>query len=133
MAYNRAVSDCLMKTNKIKEDNMKTTQARSFSEAVIVKLYDATPDPRGFTESVLGFCGLADKWIRISAADQRRYFGRVPFGKCALKISDAGVIRLMKTKAFGRDWDYIDFVLDTSKGTFLSAFDGSEIKTPANI
>ena len=114
-------------------DVTKPNIMTNFRTAPFVKLYEATPDPRGFLESVLGFSGLADTYIRISSADQRKYFGRTPFGKCAIKVSESGVFKLIKTKAFGRDFDEISFVLDPAKNTFFSMWDGREVKTPANI
>lgn len=106
---------------------------QNFRDATIAKLYEATPDARGFLESVLGFSDLADTYFRVSAADQRRYFGRVPFGKCAIKVSQTGIMKLVKTKAFGGDWDDVEFFLNPSTGNFHSTWDEREIVTPANI
>jgi len=109
-------------------------QPINFRKAKIAKLYPATPDARGFFESVLGFSGLADQYIRVSAADQKRYFGRALFGKCALKVSETGVVRIIKTKAFGRDFDSLEMFWDGLKGCFRSTFgDNAEISTPSNI
>lgn len=103
----------------------------NFRDAAIATLYPATPDPRGFFESVLGFTGLTDQWFRVSAADQRRYFGRVPFGKCAVKVSDQGIIRIIKTKAFGRDQDSFEMFYDHCSKCFRSTWgDNVEITTP---
>lgn len=106
----------------------------NFREAKLATLYPATPDARGFFESVLGFSeGTAETYIRVSAADQRRYFGRVPFGKCALKVSQQGVIRLIKTKAFGRDFDSIEVFYCHLRKAFASNRDGAVVLNPANI
>lgn len=105
----------------------------NFRDAVFTSLYPATADARGFLESVLGFSGMADTFFRVKAEDQRRYFGRVPFGKCAIKVSETGIITLAKTKAFGRDYDLVRFFVNPGTGTFHSTWDESEIRTPANI
>jgi len=105
----------------------------NFRDAVFTPLYPATPDARGFLESVLGFSDMADTFFRVRAEDQRRYFGRVPFGKCAIKVSETGIIKLIKTKAFGRDWDSTEFILNPASGTFHSTWDEREIQTPANV
>ena len=102
----------------------------NFRDAVIAKLYAATADVRGFFESVLGFSGLAGCYIRVSAADQRRYFGRNVFGRCAVKVSDTGAVRIIKTKAFGRDYDYLDMCFDHLSKSFVHLSDGSPIQTP---
>lgn len=110
------------------------SKVTNFRDAKFTPLYAATPDPRGFFEAVLGFDKLADQYIRVTAADQRRYFGRVPFGKCAIKVSDQGICFLVKTKAFGRDWDSIEFFYDQLTGCFRSTWgDNAEITTPANV
>jgi hypothetical protein len=114
-------------------DTTQQTNTNNWNNAVFTPLYHATPDFRGFLESVLGFSGLANKWFRVRAEDQRRYFGRTPFGKCAIKVSETGVVKLIKTKAFGRDFDSIEFFLNPTSGTFHSMWDEREIKTPANI
>lgn len=109
------------------------SQARAvhFRDAVIADLYPATPDARGFFESVLGFSDLADQWFRVSAADQRRYFGRVLFGKCAVKVSPVGIVKIIKTKAFGRDADSFEMFFDHLAGCFRSTWgDNAVIKTP---
>jgi len=104
---------------------------KNFRDATVVPLYSATPDPRGFFESVLGFSGLEGKWFRVSYADQKRYFGRVPFGKCAVKVEGDGILTIIKTKAFGRDRDYFEMFFDHLSKCFRSTWgDNAEIKTP---
>lgn len=103
----------------------------NFRDAVIADLYPATPDPRGFFESVLGFTCIPDQWFRVSAADQKRYFGRVVFGKCAVKVSNQGIMRIIKTKGFGRDQDSFEMFFDHLSKCFRSTWgDNAEIKTP---
>ena len=99
----------------------------NFRNAEIAELYECLPDPRGFFESVLGFSGLGDSYIRVSYADQRRYFGRVIFGKCAVMVSESGVVRIIKTKAFGRDFDKLDMFFDHLCGQFRSVFGDNDI------
>lgn len=102
----------------------------SFRDASVVPLYSATPDPRGFFESVLGFMGLEDVWIRVCYADQRRYFGHVVFGKCAVRVTAAGMLSIYVTKAFGRDYDGMDLWFDHFARCFRSAFDNRAVATP---
>ena len=78
---------------------MTKTTTRCFRDAKIVNLYEATPDARGFFESVLGFSGLDGGFFRVSAADQRRYFGRVPFGKCAIQVGRTASSRSSRARA----------------------------------
>lgn len=106
----------------------------NFRDATIAELYPATPDPRGFFESVLGFSGLEDQWFRVSAADQRRYFGRVLFGKCAVRVSPVGIVKIIKTKAFGRDQDSLEMFFDHLSRCFRSTLgDNAEITTPGYV
>ena len=68
---------------------------------------------------------MADTYIRIMAADQRRYFGYTPFGRIAIKVAETGVLTLTKTKAFGTDSDTSDFVYDHDQRGFRHPFVGS--------
>ena len=105
----------------------------SFREAKVTPLYEATPDARGFFEAI-GFSDLEDVYIRVSAADQRRYFGCVPFGKCAIMVSPTGTVRLIKTKCFGTDQDSIEVFFDHLSRCWRSTYgDNAEVNTPANI
>ena len=101
-----------------------TTTTRKGSEsarkAKIESLYQATKDPRGFFESVLGFEDLAGRWFRVSSADQQYYFGDVPFGKCAIKVTEE-YITLFKSKAFGKDYDTLVVRYDFSAKRWLYA------------
>lgn len=93
------------------------------AKAPWTKLYQATPDPRGFFEAVLGFGKLEDQWIRISAADQKRYFGEAPFGRRALKVAADGTITVFKTCDFGRDFDYQTWRYDMYSNCWLNGED----------
>ena len=99
----------------------------NFRDAAFTRLYPATPDPRGFFESVLGFENLADTYIRVTAADQKRYFGYTPFGRTAVKVAENGILTLAKTKAFGTDSDTSDFVYDHDQRGFRQTFEGSPL------
>ena len=112
---------------------MTKTTTRCFRDAKIVNLYEATPDARGFFESVLGFSGLDGGFFRVSAADQRRYFGRVPFGKCAIQVGQDGIVEVIKSKGFGRDFDSIRVYFDHASNCFRSNWDNHEVPTPGNI
>jgi len=75
----------------------------------VVELYEATSDPMGFFEAVLGFEQMANRWFRLSRATQRRYFGKtshpVPFGKKAIRIDQFGLVSVFKSCDFGKDFD----------------------------
>ena len=98
------------------------------SKAKLTPLYLATPDSIGFFEAVLGFGRLAGQWIRISAADQRRYFGCVPFGKMAIKVEKSGEITTFKTQAFGQDWDFGTWFFDHSQKAWTTGQDRKEFR-----
>ena len=85
--------------------------------------YEATPDPRGFFEAMLGFDGMAGKWVRIPALVQRRYFGNVPFGKRAIRLSENGEVEVFKSQAFGKDFDIWKFRFDLSSKTWRNSCD----------
>jgi hypothetical protein len=104
---------------------MITTASRP-SKALFTPLFPATPDSIGFFEAVLGFGQLAGQWIRISAADQRRYFGCVPFGKMAIKVEEGGEITTFKTQAFGQDWDFGTWFFDHSRKVWTNGHDRKE-------
>ena len=108
---------------------MKTKSNTRPAAAKIVKLYKSTPDTIGFFEAVLGFGKLANEWIRVSAADQRRYFGNVPFGKLAIKVQEGGEITTFKTQAFGKDWDYGTWFFNHSKKVWMNGEDRREVNT----
>lgn len=104
----------------------------NFRDATFATLYPATPDPRGFFESVLGFDKLADQYIRVTAADQRRYFGRCPFGKCAIRVAENGTVKIIRTKAFGHDFDYLEMFFDHVGKCFRSTWgDNAVIANPS--
>jgi hypothetical protein len=107
------------------------TPAVNFRRASFAKLPACVPDALGFFESVLGFANLAGVYFRVTAADQRRYFGGVPFGKCAISVSQYGIVKLIKTKAFGKDFDTSEIYFDQSTKTWRSTWCHAVIKTPA--
>lgn len=61
---------------------------------------------RGFAAfvSALALAEMENKWLRISAAQQRALFGFVPFGKRAI-LSDGNTVRAAKSICFGTDLD----------------------------
>jgi hypothetical protein len=83
---------------------------------------DAKPDAIGFFE---GICleGLEEKWLRISAAVQRKFFGKVIFGKKAVKVMKDGLIKTYQTMAFGHDWDEQFYRFDHFRGCLCYASD----------
>lgn len=90
-----------------------------------------TPDPTGFFES-LAIEGLEGKWLRISYADQRRFFGKIVFGHRAVKVAPDGLITIFKIQAFGKDFDLWD-MLWNAFGRVFTTRDGAEIHSPANL
>jgi hypothetical protein len=97
------------------------------AKAAFIDLYQATPDSRGFFESILGFGKLAGQWVRVRASDQRRHFGNVPFGKLAIKVGEDGRITTFKTQAYGKDWDYGVYYFDHGSKKWLNGEDRHEI------
>jgi len=90
-----------------------------------VPLSGYTPDATGFFEAV-AIEGLEGKFIRVSAADQRRYFGRPVFGRRAVRVSKEGKITVKKTQAFGKDFDEWNLLWDSFRSCF-SWLDGSAV------
>jgi hypothetical protein len=84
-------------------------------------------DPAGFFEA-LKLADLESKWLRLSFAVQRRFFGRVPFGKKAVKVSECGEVRTYQTAGFGQDWDEQIYRFDFFKGCFRYASTGDEAR-----
>ena len=85
---------------------------------------DATADPIGFFESIK-LNGMEGKWLRISAAVQRRHFDSVPFGKKAVKVAEDGLVTVFHTVAFGRDWEEQLIRWDCCNHYWVYASDGS--------
>lgn len=54
--------------------------------------------------SALALAGMENRWVRISAKQQRQFFGFAPFGKRAV-LSDGNTIRVLKIVSFGADID----------------------------
>lgn len=54
--------------------------------------------------SALALAEMENKWLRISAAQQKALFGFVPFGKRAI-LSNGNTVRVAKTVCFGADLD----------------------------
>lgn len=77
-------------------------------------------DAIGFFEAIK-LADLEGKWLRLSAAVQRRFFGRAPFGKKAVRVSDNGEVRTYVTDGFGRDWDEQIYRYDHSENVFVYA------------
>jgi len=110
----------------------QSVNSTRWTQAKVTPLYPATPDARGFFESVLGFMdGLADVWFRVSAADQKRYFGKVLFGKCSVKVSETGVVKIIKSKAYGHDQDSMEMYFDHNAKTFRTTYSNTEVSNPA--
>ena len=74
-------------------------------------------DPVGFFEA-FKLAGLEDKFVRLSVAVQRRFFGRAPFGKKEVMVRPDGQIRTRVSCAFGHDWDEQYYRFDHLKNRF---------------
>ena len=70
--------------------------------------------PSWAIEENAGIYGLAtalaltnneEKWVKIRAADQRKLFGYVPFGKRSIGLFD-GQLQTMETVCFGTDCNW---------------------------
>lgn len=78
-----------------------------------------TPDPTGFFEAV-AIEGLEGKWLRVSYADQRRFFGRIVFGRRAIMVMPDGQIKMFKIQDFGKDFDLWTFFYNAFDRVFYS-------------
>ena len=76
----------------------------AFSQFKIVTLEVTKADAIGFFESV-ALAGLEGEWFRLSADQQRQFFGNVPFGRRALMVAKDGLVSVIRSVAFGCDWD----------------------------
>lgn len=52
---------------------------------------------------------LTDKWIRLSAADQRAMMGAAPFGKQLIRVNDDGTVSIQRKTCFGMDFEQHDY------------------------
>lgn len=76
----------------------------SFSEVKIVTIQATKADAIGFFESV-ALAGLEGEWFRVSAKQQREFFGNVPFGKRMVRVAKDGAVSVMRCMDFGSDFD----------------------------
>jgi hypothetical protein len=63
-----------------------------------------TPDAIGFFEA-MAIEGLEEQWVRIPASVQRKFFGKVVFGKLGVMVGKNGIVRTMRSVSFGTDWN----------------------------
>jgi hypothetical protein len=67
-------------------------------------VFPATPGAFGALETAIELAGLTGKWVRLSAADQRRLMGFAPFGKREVRVDSDSIISLRHRIAFGSDY-----------------------------
>jgi len=101
----------------LNNQNMTT----SFSNYKIAQLAPAKSDALGFFESV-ALSGVENQYIRVSAQDQRRYFGCTPFGKRAIKVCGS-IVTVIRSVAFGTDWDEQSYQYSQADKSFMCASD----------
>jgi len=89
-----------------------------------------TADETGFFEAI-AIEGLENQWVRVSYADQRRFFGKIVFGRRAIKISPDGQITLFKIQAFGHDFDTWTFRWNAFAKSFVATW--GVILNPASL
>lgn len=95
----------------------------SYSETKIVTLPEAKADALGFFEAV-ALAGLEGEYFRMSADQQRKHFGNVPFGRLSIKVDKNGIVTARRSVAFGRDFDTQEGRWDQSAKCWVSAFSG---------
>jgi hypothetical protein len=78
-------------------------------------------DALGFFESI-ALAGLEGFWLRLPAATQRHFFGKVLFGNKAIKVSNDGKVTVFWTVAFGRDFERVELRYDQCRKCFY--YDG---------
>lgn len=84
-------------------------------------------DAIGFFEAIK-LSDLEDKWLRLSASVQRRFFGRVPFGRKAVKVKPDGQVWTYQTAGFGHDWDEQRYFFNHVAGKFFYVSSGTEAR-----
>lgn len=95
----------------------------NFSPVKIVSLFTTSLDAIGFFESV-ALSDYEGEWIRLSVADQRGFFGNAPFGKRMFKVSRDGLVSVMRSVAFGTDFDEQTGRYDHAAKQWVSDHDG---------
>jgi hypothetical protein len=81
-----------------------TTAFSQFTFAAASTFEGYTADAIGFFEAI-AIEGLEEKFIRIPAAVQRKFFGKVVFGKLPVKVGKDGIVTTLRSVAYGRDWN----------------------------
>ena len=104
-------------------------KAYKFADASRFKGY--TADPIGFFEAV-AIEGLEGEFFRIPAATQRRFFGRVVFGKLPVKVGKNGTVTTLRSVAYGRDWNESRGFWSNADRCFLSPADGAPVTMSAH-
>ena len=95
--------------------------AYTFAPASAFDCY--TADAIGFFEAI-AIEGLEDQFIRIPAAVQRKFFGKVVFGKLATRIGMDGIVTTIRSVAYGTDWEETQGYWANAEKCFKSPFDG---------
>jgi len=95
----------------------------TFRKFATAELPETSADPIGFFEAI-ALAGLEKEFVRIPASVQRRHFGRVPFGKLAVRVEN-GVCRTIRAIDFGRDYDTREAFWCMADNAWSSTFDAS--------
>lgn len=56
---------------------------------------------------VMALLDIENRWVRMSAADQRKLFGVCLFGKKQFKVSSSGVVTVGWSCCFGHDFEEV--------------------------
>jgi len=85
-----------------------------------------TPDEIGFFEA-MAIEQLEEQWVRIPASVQRKFFGKVVFGKLGVFVGKNGIVRTMRSVSFGTDWNESQGYYSVACKQFISPF--SDLQT----
>jgi hypothetical protein len=100
-----------------------TTAFNQFTFAAASTFEGYTADAIGFFEAI-AIEGLEEQFIRIPAAVQRKFFGKVVFGKLPVKVGKDGIVTTLRSVAYGRDWNESRGYWSNADKCFRSPFDG---------
>jgi hypothetical protein len=75
----------------------------------------AMPDKPGARAlfEVAALAGIENKWVRLSAAQQRQVIGSPVFGKQQLRANDDGTVDVMRSTCFGADHEQANYGINS--------------------
>lgn len=81
--------------------------------AVVISLPDwVKPDQAnssGALYEAAALMGIENKWVRMSAADQRALMGFPVFGRQAFMVREDGIVEVARSTCFGADFEKAEY------------------------